>query len=72
MLCINKYIHSVLEYILNQTASVIPHGSNIRQMWMISNLANFRPRGISFHALVIFGLGKHLLFQSVTQTFLFF
>ena len=37
-------------------------------MWMISNLADIRPMGymgISFHAMVVFGLGKNLLFNSV-------
>ena len=31
----------------------------------ISILADFRPMGISFHAVVVFGLGKNLLFKSV-------
>ena len=34
-------------------------------MWGISILADFRPMGISFHAVVVFGLGKNLLFKSV-------
>ena len=33
-------------------------------MWGISILADFRPMGISFHALIVFGLGKNLLFKS--------
>ena len=35
--------------------------------WRISVLADFRPMGLnhSFHAMVVFGLGKnHLLFKS--------
>ena len=28
-------------------------------------LADIRPIGISFHAVVIFGLGKNLLFKSI-------
>jgi hypothetical protein len=38
---------------------------------MFSNLGNFKPRGKSFHALVIFGLGKHLLFKSVKKLYFF-
>ena len=34
-------------------------------MWGISILADFRPWGISFHAVVVFALGKNLLFKSV-------
>ena len=35
-------------------------------MWGISILADFKPMGyISFHAAVVFGLGKTLLFKSV-------
>ena len=34
-------------------------------MWGISILADFRPMGIRFHALVVFGLSKDLLFESV-------
>ena len=35
-------------------------------MWGISILADFRPIwGISFHTVVIFGLGKDFLFKSV-------
>ena len=33
-------------------------------MWGILILADFRPMGISFHAVVVFGLGKNLLFES--------
>ena len=32
-------------------------------MWRISILADIRPMG--FHAVVVFGLGKNLLFKSV-------
>ena len=28
-------------------------------------LADVRPMGISFHAVVVFGLGKNLLFKSI-------
>ena len=34
-------------------------------MWGISILADFRPMGIRFHAVVVFVLGKNLLFKSV-------
>ena len=36
-------------------------------MWGISTLADLRPKlwGISFHAVVVFGLGKNLLFKSI-------
>ena len=34
-------------------------------MWGISILADFRPMGISFHTVAVFGLGKNLLFKSV-------
>ena len=34
-------------------------------MWGISILVDFRPMGISFHAVIVFGLGKNLLFKSV-------
>ena len=34
-------------------------------MCRILILADIRPMGISFHALVIFGLGKNLLFKSI-------
>ena len=34
-------------------------------MWGILILADFRPMGISFHAVIVFGLGKDLLFESV-------
>ena len=34
-------------------------------MWGISILADFRPMGISIHAVAVFGLGKNLLFKSV-------
>ena len=35
-------------------------------MWGISILADFRPMWcISFHAVVVFGVGKNLLFKSV-------
>ena len=34
-------------------------------MWGISILADFRPMGISFHAVVVFGLGKNLLFKFI-------
>ena len=35
-------------------------------MWRISNLADIRPMGgISFHAMVVFGLGKNILFKSM-------
>ena len=30
-------------------------------------LADFRPMGISFHAVVVFGLGYNLLFKSVLE-----
>ena len=33
-------------------------------MWGISILADYRPMGISFHAVVVFGLGKKILFKS--------
>ena len=36
-------------------------------MWRILILVNFRPMGISFHAAVVFGLGKDLLFKSVLR-----
>ena len=38
-------------------------------MWGISILADFRTMlwGISFHAVVVFGLGKDLLFKSVLR-----
>ena len=32
-------------------------------MWGISILADFRPMDISFHAVVVFALGKNLLFK---------
>ena len=35
--------------------------------WGISILADFRPRLISFHAVIVFGLGKNLLFKSVLR-----
>ena len=34
-------------------------------MWGILILADFRPLGISFHSVIVFGLGKNLLFKSV-------
>ena len=34
-------------------------------MWGISILADFRPMGISFDAVVVFGLSKIHLFKSV-------
>ena len=34
-------------------------------MYGISLLDDFKPMGISFHAVVVFGLGKNLLFKSV-------
>ena len=34
-------------------------------MWEISILADFRPIDISVYAVVVFGLGKNLLFKSV-------
>ena len=34
-------------------------------MWGISILADFRPMGISFNAVVVVGLGKDLLSKSV-------
>ena len=33
-------------------------------MWGISILADFRLMGYGFHAVVVFGLGKNLLFKS--------
>ena len=33
-------------------------------MWGISIIADFRPMCISFHAVVVFDLGKNLLFKS--------
>ena len=34
-------------------------------MWGITILADFRPMGYNFHAVVVFGLGKNFLFKSV-------
>ena len=34
-------------------------------MWGIAILADLRPMGVRFHAVVVFGLGKKLLFKSV-------
>ena len=34
-------------------------------MWGILILADFRPMSISFNAVIVFGLGKNLLFKSV-------
>ena len=34
-------------------------------MWGISILADLRPIGTSFPAVIVFGLGKNLLFKSV-------
>ena len=34
-------------------------------MWGISIPADFRPMGISFHAVVVFGIGKNLLFKFI-------
>ena len=34
-------------------------------MWGISILADFRPMGISFYAVLVFGLSKDFLFKSV-------
>ena len=34
-------------------------------MWGISILADFRPMGYNYHAVVVFGLGKNFLFKSV-------
>ena len=36
-------------------------------MWGISIHADFRPMGISFHTVVVFGLGKNLLFKSALE-----
>ena len=33
-------------------------------MWGIAILADLRPMGVRFHAVVVFGLGKNLLFKS--------
>ena len=33
--------------------------------WWISILADFRPMGYSFHAIIVFGVGKNLLFKYV-------
>ena len=38
-------------------------------MWRISILADIRPMGINFHAVIVFGLGKDLLFKSVLGRF---
>ena len=38
----------------------------LKHLWRgISILAHLRPMGVSFHAVVAFGLGKNLLFKSV-------
>ena len=34
-------------------------------MWGISILADFRPMGYKFSAVVVFGLGKNFLFKSI-------
>ena len=41
-------------------------------MCRILILADIRPMGKSFHAVVVFGLGKNLLFKSTLRCAMFF